>query len=52
MKRFKEVITIIGIIMFLLAIIYGVGWIKYKLWRAEHPQAETWTFFIPDGNKK
>lgn len=26
----------------------GLVTIKYKIWRAEHPQAKTWTFFIPD----
>lgn len=26
--------------------IYGLCYLKYKVWRAEHPQAKTWTFFI------
>lgn len=26
--------------------IYGLCLLKYKVWRAEHPQAKTWTFFI------
>lgn len=47
MKKTKERITIILIFLGFCALIYGIGYIKYNIWRAEHPQAETWTFFIP-----
>lgn len=50
MKKFKSILTIILIILGMCRVIYGVGYIKYKLWRAEHPEAKTWTFFIPKSN--
>ncbi len=49
MRKLKDNITIALIILGICGIIYGIGFVKYKIWRAEHPQAETWTFFIPQG---
>ena len=45
----KDKIKIGLILLGIFAVIYGIGFIKYKIWRAEHPQAKTWTFFIPKG---
>ena len=28
-----------------------VGYVKYNIWKAEHPQTETWIFFIPKGKR-
>ena len=28
----------------------GIVYLKYQLWRLEHPEVKTWVFFIP--NKK
>lgn len=47
MKKFKNLISTIFIILSICGIIYTIGYIKYKIWRAEHPQAKTWIFFIP-----
>lgn len=47
MKRLKETIIIVAMISGVVGIIYGIGYLKYKIWRAEHPNAETWTFYIP-----
>jgi hypothetical protein len=47
MKKFKEFLTITLFVLGICGLIYGIGYIKYKLWRAEHPHAKTWTFFIP-----
>ena len=47
MKKIKEELTIALIILGFCTIIYGIGRLKYTIWRAEHPQAETWTFFAP-----
>jgi hypothetical protein len=50
MKNEKAVtkLYIALIILGFCTIIYGIGYIKYEIWRAEHPKAETWTFFIPN----
>jgi uncharacterized membrane protein YpjA len=48
MKRIKNTFLIMITIIAICATIYGVGYIKYKIWRAEHPYAKTWTFFIPN----
>jgi len=42
MKKLKEKFTIALIILF----ICGGGFIRYKIWKAEHPQAKTWMFFV------
>jgi len=47
MKKIKD---ILGIGVFVCVVVGGIGLtmlVKYKIWRAEHPQAQTWTFFIP-----
>ena len=49
MKKLKEKLTIVLIILGFCGVVYGIGFLKYKIWRAEHPQAKTWTFFIPSG---
>lgn len=49
MKKAKENFIAGLIILGIVSFIAGVGFAKYKLWRAEHPQAQTWTFFIPNG---
>ena len=49
MKKLKENLTILLTILGFCGIVYGIGFVKYKIWRAEHPQAKTWTFFIPKG---
>lgn len=46
MKKLKENLQIGLIILGVLALIGGIGFVKYKIWRAEHPQAKTWTFFM------
>lgn len=49
MKKLKERLIILLITIVFCGTIYGIGYVKYKIWRAEHPQAKTWTFFIPKG---
>ena len=49
MKKLKERLAILLVIIGICGVICGIGWVKYKFWRAEHPQAKTWTFFIPKG---
>lgn len=49
MKKLKENIQVALIILGVVALIGGIGYVKYKIWRVEHPQAKTWTFFIPKG---
>lgn len=43
----KDTLKLIGVALLFLLFIGGIGGCKYKLWRAEHPAAPTWTFFIP-----
>ena len=50
MKKFKSILAIALITLGICSVIYGTGYIKYKFWRAEHPTAKTWTFFIPSGH--
>jgi hypothetical protein len=43
----KDLLKLISIILLILLAIGGIGSCKYALWRAEHPGAATWTFFVP-----
>lgn len=45
-KSVKNTLAVIGITLIIGAVIYGIFWVDYKIWRAEHPNAKTWTFFI------
>lgn len=47
MKKVKERLFILLLILGICGGIYGIGYLKYTVWRAEHPHAATWTFFIP-----
>ncbi len=47
MKKVKKYLVITAIIISVGIIVYGVGCVKYMFWRAEHPHAKTWTFFMP-----
>lgn len=47
MKRLKKILITWGIGICLCGILCGAGYLKYLVWRAEHPQAKTWTFYIP-----
>ena len=47
MNKIKENLTIALIILGFCGIVYGIGCVKYTIWKNEHPQAKTWTFFIP-----
>lgn len=47
MNKLKNSIIMLVLIVGIFAGLYGVARIKYFFWRAEHPQAKTWTFFIP-----
>lgn len=49
MRKIKNKLTLALIILGFCGVIYGVGYVKYIIWRAEHPQAKTWTFFVPEG---
>lgn len=51
MKKIKEKLLIGLVVLGICGLIYGVGYIKYKVWRAEHPYAKTWVFFIPSGKR-
>lgn len=52
MKKIINKLVKTLIVLAFCGVIYGIGYIKYKIWRAQHPQAKTWTFFIPKGGKK
>lgn len=43
----KDLLKIIGWTVMALLVCVAIGGCKYHLWRAEHPGAATWTFFIP-----
>lgn len=43
----KDTLKTIAAALLVVAVIVGIGGCKYMLWRAEHPDAATWTFFIP-----
>lgn len=49
MKKQKESLQIALIILGMVVLVGGIGFVKYKIWRAEHPQAKTWTFFVSKG---
>lgn len=45
----KDTLKFIAAVLLVVFIITGIGSCKYQFWRAEHPNAPTWTFFIPKG---
>jgi hypothetical protein len=49
MKKIKNALAITLIVLVFSSVIFGIGYVKYKFWRAEHPTAKTWTFFISNG---
>lgn len=49
-EKTQEKLSIILVIVILLMVIFGIGYVKYRIWRAEHPQTNTWIFFIPNSN--
>lgn len=49
MKKIKNILVIGLITLGICGVVYGIGYVKYKIWRAEHPQTKTWIFFIPSG---
>ena len=49
MKKIKNKLAILAVALGICLVVYGIGYVKYRIWRAEHPQAKTWTFFIPKG---
>jgi hypothetical protein len=51
MKKIKYHLATALIILGVCSAIFMIGYIKYKFWRAVHPQAKTWLFFIPKGNR-
>ena len=46
MKKIKEYLKVLLIIIAIGGFMGGIGFVSYKIWRAEHPNAATWTFFI------
>ena len=47
MKNLKSKIKASLIILSICTLLFGIGFLKFKIWRAEHPHAKTWTFFVP-----
>jgi len=41
MKKLKSVLSIVLVTLMIGLIIYGIMYIKYRIWRAEHPQTKT-----------
>jgi hypothetical protein len=42
----KRIFSNILIALFACFVLFILGFFKYKIWRAEHPNAETWTFWV------
>jgi hypothetical protein len=49
MKKLKQGLQSAVYILFVIALMISAGLIKYKIWRAEHPQTNTWIFFVSSG---
>jgi len=47
MNKLKNKIIGIVLIIAIPVFIFGIGYIKYKIWKAEHPHTSAWVFFIP-----
>lgn len=45
MKKIKYIFKISMIILVICGFLAGIGYLNYKVWRAEHPDAPTWTYF-------
>jgi len=52
MKNLKKTFKIIIFIFSICLLIFGAGYLKYIIWKAEHPYAKTWTFFISSNHHK
>jgi hypothetical protein len=46
MKKDKEILNLWLAVGILLLITFGGGYLKYKIWRWEHPNVSSWVFFI------
>lgn len=45
----KDTPELIGAALLVLLVVFGICSCKYHLWRVQHPDAATWTFFTPSG---
>lgn len=45
----KEWITFCSICAGVALLIFTPFYIKFKVWEVQHPDAPTWSFFLPDG---
>jgi hypothetical protein len=46
MSKVKRFLKVFLFFLGISILISGIGFISYKIWRAEHPNAPTWTFFV------
>lgn len=46
MKAFRSALAVIFFWSVVGGCIGGLGWINFKFWRLQHPQAPVWTFFL------
>ena len=46
MTKLKNNLELLFYIMVIILIVVAIVGTKYLIWRAEHPEAKTWTFFI------
>lgn len=46
MNKLKDFFKTALAILAILFVLCGMVFISYTIWRAEHPQAKTWTFFV------
>jgi len=46
MKKIKKFLIGLFTVIIILFALYGLFWIDYHIWRDEHPNAKTYTYFI------
>jgi hypothetical protein len=42
----KRIVYNTSIVLAVCLFLFMLGFLKYKIWRSEHPTAETWTFWV------
>lgn len=42
----SNTVKVIGIISLIILLLGGCGYINFKIWRLQHPNAPTWTYFL------
>jgi hypothetical protein len=46
MKKSNDTVNLILAVSLTLILVFGAGYLRYKIWKWEHPTTSSWVFFI------